>query len=232
VAHIRRIRLHPERYPTDEHHPFNLRVLRETPCLDVDAPVTFFVGENGSGKSSLLEAVCRKCGIHMWQGVHRTRYQYNPYEKRLHHYLSIEWANGHVPGSYFGSEVFQTFATSLDEWASTDPGLLKYFGGKSLVAQSHGQSLMSMFRARYKIKGLYLLDEPETALSPNTQLELVELIRRESAAGHAQFLIATHSPILMSCPEARIYTFDTTPVSELRYEDTEHYKVYKEFFGG
>ena len=109
----------------------------------------------------------------------------------------------HRPGSFFGSSVFQDFARILDDWASTDPGQLAYFGGKSLLTQSHGQSIMSFFKARYAIKGLYLLDEPETALSPRTQIELLDLLTTMSAAGHAQFIIATHSPILLSCPGAR-----------------------------
>jgi predicted ATPase len=88
---------------------------------------------------------------------------------------------------------------------------------------------MSFFRSRYRIKGLYLLDEPETALSPSSQIALVKLIREMSLAGHAQFIIATHSPILLACPEARILSFDSIPVREIAYEDTEHYKVYKAF---
>lgn len=90
------------------------------------------------------------------------------------------------------------------------------------VTQSHGQSLMSFFTARYQIKGLYLLDEPETALSPKSQLQLVRLLMDTSQAGHAQFIVATHSPILLGCPEARIYSFDHTPVKQVLYEETEH----------
>jgi predicted ATPase len=88
---------------------------------------------------------------------------------------------------------------------------------------------MSFFRSRYKIKGLYLLDEPETALSPKTQLELLKLLREMSRLGHAQFIIATHSPILLSCPGSVIYSFDHTSVKVIRYEDTDHYHIYKDF---
>jgi predicted ATPase len=88
---------------------------------------------------------------------------------------------------------------------------------------------MSFFRARYKIKGLYLMDEPETALSPKSQLELLKLLQEMSALGHAQFIIATHSPILLACPGSVIYSFDDSPVRTIRYEDTEHYQVYKNF---
>ncbi|MGZ3524596.1 MAG: AAA family ATPase, partial [Thermodesulfobacteriota bacterium] len=95
--------------------------------------------------------------------------------------------------------------------------------------QSHGQSIMSFFRSRYKIKGLYLLDEPETALSPKSQIELLKLLQEMSALGHAQFIIATHSPILMACPGSVIYSFDASPVKTIHYEETEHYKIYKDF---
>jgi predicted ATPase len=134
-----------------------------------------------------------------------------------------------VPGSFFGSSVFRDFARILDEWASTDPGQLAYFGGQSLLTQSHGQSVMSFFRARYAITGLYLLDEPETALSPRTQLALLDLLTKMGAAGHAQFLIATHSPILLSCPGATLYNFDQAPIAPILYEQTDHYKTYKAF---
>ena len=97
------------------------------------------------------------------------------------------------------------------------------------MTQSHGQSLMSFFRTRYRIKGLYLLDEPETALSPKTQVGLLNILQEMSQAGHAQFIIATHSPILLACPGAEIYSFDSSPVTQIEYEETEHYQIYKNF---
>jgi predicted ATPase len=103
------------------------------------------------------------------------------------------------------------------------------FRGKSLITQSHGQSLMSYFESRYQRKGLYFLDEPETALSPKSQVELLNLIVRESGKGHAQFVIATHSPILMACPQALIYGFDGPQIAAVKYEDTDHYRIYKAF---
>jgi predicted ATPase len=230
--HINSLSLIPENYPTKEHYPFDNKLFQQTRYLEFKTPVTFFVGENGCGKSTLLEALSRKCGIHMWNNIERVSYRLNRYEKLLHRYMDIDWANGPVPGSFFGSDTFKTFAECLDEWASSDPGLLKYFGGKSLMEQSHGQSLMSFFTSRYKIKGLYLLDEPETALSPKTELKLLKLIEETSRAGHAQFIIASHSPILLSCPGATIYNFEHAPVEEVFYEDTEHFQVYRDFILG
>ena len=158
-----------------------------------------------------------------------SRYNYNKYEASLHRYLKPDWTSGRVPGSFFGAQIFKDFASILEEWATSDPGQLELFGGKSLLTQSHGQSLMSFFKNRYKLKGLYLLDEPETALSPTTQLELLRLINENAGAGHAQFIIASHSPILLACPGANIYSFDQMPVGNVEYENTEHFKVYRDF---
>jgi predicted ATPase len=144
-------------------------------------------------------------------------------------YLETEWADGVVPGSFFSSQIFRNFAVLVEMWEADNPGQIDYFGGKSLVAQSHGQSIMSFFRSRYRIKGLYLLDEPETALSPKSQLELLKLLQEMSGLGHAQFIIATHSPILLACPGSVIYSFDHSPVKTIHYEDTEHYQIYKSF---
>jgi predicted ATPase len=227
--HLKTISLHPEKFPTREHYPFNLPIFHRTRQITFDAPVTFFVGENGTGKSTLLQALARASDIHIWQFEQGTRFTPNLFEDKFYHYVSIEWADGRVPGSFFGSAIFQHFAQMLDEWAATDPGQLKYFGGQSLMTLSHGQSLMSFFRARYKIKGLYLLDEPETALSPKSQLELLDILAKMGSAGHAQFVVATHSPILLACPGALIYSFDHAPVRPVQYEQTEHYQIYKSF---
>lgn len=227
--HIRSIVLETERYPTKDHYPFNLPLFSETRTLDFSSPVTLFVGENGSGKSTLLEAIATAAGIYIWRNSMTSRYLVNRYEAMLHRYLKVDWTNEKVPGSFFGSQIFKDFASILEEWATSDPGQLELFGGKSLISQSHGQSLMSFFRSRYKLKGLYLLDEPETALSPSSQLELLQLISENARAGHAQFIVATHFPILLACKEATIYSFDNMPVSPVKYEDTEHFRVYRDF---
>jgi predicted ATPase len=228
--YLESVTLHPEKYPAKEFYPFSLEIFNQTKTLTFDTRVTLFAGENGTGKSTLLKSICRACNIHIWQPQERTRYDVNKYEDSLPDYLDIKWANGPVPGSFFGSDIFKYFAQLVDEWAALTPDQLNYFGGKSLITQSHGQSLMSYFRNRYKIKGLYLMDEPETALSPKTQLELLDIINKTSKEGHAQFIIATHSPILLSCTDAKIYSFDSIPVKQVEYEETEHYKVYKDFF--
>jgi predicted ATPase len=227
--HLEHVRLKLQNCPTSDYYPFNLEILQETKKIDFKTPVTFFVGENGSGKSTLLKAMAEKCQIHIWHGSQRLRYGNNPYESQLHKFIDVKWQAGPVPGSYFDSELSHNFAQLLDEWAVSDPGLLDYFGGESLMSQSHGQSMMSFFKARYRFKGLYLMDEPETALSPRSQAELAKVLAEMSAAGHAQFIVATHSPILMACPQATIYNFDSIPVEIIDYETTQHFTVFRDF---
>jgi len=217
------------KFPDRQVYPFNLQVLQQTPRFTFRRPVTFFVGENGSGKSTLLTAITRRCGIHIWRGHDGRRVDNNPYEDQFHRWIEVSWNRGPVPGSFFASQMFQNFSKILDEWASTDPGLLDYFGGRSLMSQSHGQSILSFFESRFRVEGLYFLDEPETALSPRSQIELLNLIGRMSRAGHAQFLVASHSPILLACPDAEIFSLDAVPARPIAYEDTDYYRIYLNF---
>jgi predicted ATPase len=220
------------RFPTRAEYPFNLEIFQRTFSLEFDTPVTIFAGENGTGKSTLLKALCRKCNIYIWEGEGRRRCTYNPYEDMLDSALDIEWIEDTVPGTFFSPELFRHFSQLIDEWEEASPGLLDDFGGKSLLTQSHGQSCLSYFKSRFKIKGIHFLDEPEAALSPASQLEFVKVITEMSEAGIAQFFISTHSPIIMSCKQATIYSFDNTPMDRISYKNTPHYRIYKEFFSG
>jgi predicted ATPase len=227
--HISGITLHPEKYPCNRHYPFSLPIFNNVGQLTFETPVTFFVGENGTGKSTLLEAIALACHIHIWKKSQDARVEYNPYEKQLFKTIDVKWVNGKVPGSYFGSEIFNDFREIVDDWAASDPQQLKHFGGKSLVTQSHGQSMMSYFKSRYKIKGLYFLDEPETALSPKSQLEFLNMIEKNTRRGHAQFIIATHSPLLLAHANATIFSFDNDLIRLIEYKETDHYRIYKRF---
>jgi len=228
--HILKVGINSENYPTDRYYPFNIPVFRETSELVFRRPITFFVGENGSGKSTLLEAITRKCGIHIWDKPRRHVAHDNPYEARLADYITVTWANGGVPGSLFRAETFHDFADFLDDVALCDPGRLQYHGGHILNTLSHGEAILSYFAGRYHIRGLYLLDEPEAALSPASQVRFLKLLQRLEAVGHTQFIVATHSPILLAYPEAQIFNFDSPRIEEVVYEDTTHYKIYRQFF--
>ncbi len=229
--YITGVKLFTEHYPTNRFYPFSVPILRTTSQLTFRRPVTFFVGENGSGKSTLLEAITKKSGIHVWEKPKRHRAHENPYETRLADFIEIEWRNGErIKGSLFRAETFQDLADFLDDVAICDPGRLRYHGGHLLNTLSHGQSMLTYFSGRYDRKGLYFLDEPEAALSPASQVKFLKLLRDFSAEGKAQFIIATHSPLLLALPGAQIYSFDGRQIQEVSYEDTEHYRVYKQFF--
>jgi predicted ATPase len=193
-------------------------------------PVAVFVGENGTGKSTLLDAIARKCGIHIWDKPRRHLSHNNPYETHLSDYITVTWANGSVPGSLFRAETFRGFADFLDDVALCDPGRLKYHGGRILNTLSHGEAILSYFSGRYHIEGLYLLDEPEAALSPASQVKFLKILQQLEAGGLAQFIMATHSPILLAHPGAQVFSFDSSRIEEVEYEDTMHYRLYKQFF--
>ena len=225
VMHVQRLTLCPERFPAEKKYPFNLDVLKKTKSLVFSSPVTFFLGENGSGKSTFLRAMARCCGLHIWGGFDQKWRSEEP----LCEAMDVEWAGERTPGSFFSSQVFYNFARILDEWTESDTHMLDYFGGRSLVTLSHGQSLLAYFEARYRIPGLYLLDEPETALSPRSQLALLKILTRMSRAGHAQFIIVSHSPILLACAGAQLLSFNGPEVTVVEYEQTDYFRFYRDF---
>ncbi|MCE5298099.1 MAG: AAA family ATPase [Methanoregulaceae archaeon] len=227
--HISKVCLLHDSFPTSEQYPFNLEIFNKTDCIGFSRPVTFFIGENGTGKSTLLKAIARHCSIHIWEETGRIRRHYNRYEDDLFRYLKVEQDGDRIQGSFFASEIFRHFAEILDEWSVADPGSLDYFGSTSLVEKSHGQAHMTFFAHRFQRRGMYLLDEPENALSPKRQLELLKLFRHFTADGAVQFIIATHSPILLAYPDADIYSFDTVPIQRIEYEETDYYRIFRDF---
>jgi predicted ATPase len=228
--YITGVRINKDDFPTNRFYPFNIPAIQATLELTLRAPVVFFVGENGSGKSTLLEAITRKCGIHIWDKPPRHLAYNNPYENKLSSCLTITWINGQVAGSLFRAETFHDLADFLDDVALCDPGRLAYHGGRILNTLSHGEGILSYFGGRFDRKGLYFLDEPEAALSPTSQLKFLNLLQRFAAEGQAQFIIATHSPILLACPGAQIFSFDSAQIWEVGYEETSHYQIYRQFF--
>lgn len=203
--------------------PFNLKVFSQGIDLEFRTNVTFFVGENGSGKSTLLEAVAECCGFDS-QGGNRD-HNIAAFRERspLAQALSLSWLPKVTEGFFLRAESFYNFATYLDQVSN-----LRAYGGKSLHEQSHGESFLALFVNRFE-QGIYLLDEPEAALSPQRQLSFLKIIHDLETPGHAQFLIATHSPIILSYPGAALYSLDGDAVQPIAYSETEHYRVTRDF---
>jgi len=195
--------------------------------------VTFFVGENGSGKSTLLEAIAEQCGFSLRGGNRNhnlnTGHRFEGYESALAPHLHLGWTPRRInEGFFMRAESFFNFASYIDELAVDDRRIFQAYGGRSLHEQSHGESFLSLFNNQFE-SGIYILDEPEAALSPARILSFISVIHQLDKSGRAQFMIATHSPMLICYPSATIYQFDEDGVRETGYEDTEHFYLTKSF---
>lgn len=178
-------------------YPFSIPSIKSFDELNLRSNVTFFVGENGSGKSTLLEAIADKCDFNSAGGGRNNNYEVFASESELGHYIRLSWLPKISNGFFLRAESFYNFATYLDELE--DPENKKYdsYGGQSLHQQSHGESFLSLFLNRFNETAIYLLDEPEAALSPARQLTFLKIIHDLVENENSQFIIATHSPILL-----------------------------------
>lgn len=202
--------------------------------LDFHTPITFFVGENGTGKSTLMEAIAFKCGFNLLGGNRNHFYSQgedNQTAHRLANHLRIGWLPKVNQGFFLRAESFFNFASFIDDCAKGDADSLTPYGGKSLHEQSHGESFLALFRNKfgYNQREIYLLDEPEAALSPQRQLSFLKILLELAQTGRFQFIIATHSPILMSLPNASLLLFTEKGIGEENYHKTEHFRIMKAF---
>lgn len=233
--YIRSIKIEWEKTDPDVYYR-EIEALTSIKALDFQHNITFFVGENGSGKSTLLEAIAVAYGFNPEGGSVHYNFSSKDTHTDLWKYLRIvKGIRKAKDGFFLRAESFYNVATKMEELARTtaggsmmDPGFLSGYGGKSLHHQSHGESFLSIVQNRFRGDGVYILDEPEAALSPQRQLTLLLYIARLAKEG-SQFIIATHSPILLGMPDAGIYSFDDNSVSPISYEDAECYQVMEMF---
>ncbi len=234
--------------------PFNLPLVKNFDQLEFHSPVTFFVGENGSGKSTMLEAIGAGVKLATVGGDDVERDRTLDHARALGRRLKFSWASKTHRGFFLRAEDFFNFARRLQAMTKELQDLADSFDqdytgyalglakgaalgqrralieryGEDLDANSHGESFLRLFQSRFVPGGLYLLDEPEAPLSPQRQLALMALLK-EMVAQEAQFIIATHSPILMAYPDARIMSFDDHPVREVEYDNVEHVSLTRAF---
>lgn len=208
-----------------------LPIIKYFTTLEFQKPVSFLVGENGSGKSTLLEAIAVSYGFNAEGGTKNFNFSSKDTHSNLYEYLTV--VKGYKQpkdGFFLRAESFYNVASEIDRLdGDGGPSLYDSYGGKSLHQQSHGESFLSLVINRFRGSGIYLLDEPEAALSPARQLTLISRIDQLVKTG-AQFIIATHSPILMAFPDAEIFITDAQEkLRAVPYKETDHYKITKDF---
>jgi len=230
-AYLRSVQLLRESVPSFAEYPFSLPVIREMDRLALHPKVTYIVGENGMGKSTMLEGIAVAWGFNPEGGSLNFTFSTFASHSELHRHLRL--ARGiRKPrdGFFFRAESYYNLASSIEELdrEGGGPSIIDSYGGRSLHEQSHGESFFATFMNRFGGGGLYVMDEPEAALSPTRQLSMLarihELVRQGS-----QFIISTHSPILMAYPDAVIYQLGGSGIEEVALEETEPFRVTRQF---
>ena len=207
-----------------DEYPFNIPAIRGLKKLKFHPDVTFLIGENGAGKSTLIEAIALAMGFGAEGGTKNVQIKTADTVSPLYKHLKIKKSYKKPKDYYFlRAESFYNVATYMDK-----TGYLAGYGGKSLHERSHGEAFLETLTMKLRGKGFYLLDEPEAALSPNRQMAALSAIH-QLVLNESQFIIATHSPILLSYPRSNIILMDENGIQKIDYEDTEHYSITKQF---
>jgi predicted ATPase len=202
-------------------YPFDIPAVASLETLPFHPAVTFFVGENGSGKSTLIEAIAVAARFNPEGGTKNFRTAQRPSESVLHEYVRLSRSVRRETGGFFlRAETMFNVSTEAEQYGE--------YGWEDLHEKSHGEAFLWLAMNRFHGGGLYILDEPEAALSPQRQLALLARIHQLVSSG-SQLIISTHSPILMAYPRARILLLDVSGMREVQYEDTEHFSVTKAF---
>lgn len=228
---LRSIRLDEAKKPFPDEYPFSIPAVDGHFRIDFNRPVTIIVGPNGSGKSTILEAIATLCGFGRFGGGRNYFNKDANKDELLSRYLIPAWKPKVSRGFFSRSETFHSFIQQIDKIA-TDSGrdIYQGYGGKSLSERSHGEAYLSLFENRIGSEGIYILDEPEAALSPSRQLEFLRMLRRAEEKEFTQFIIATHSPLLMAYPESSLLHLTEKGILERPFQLTEHFKILQEFY--
>jgi predicted ATPase len=226
--YLREVSLKREKVLDETKYPFSIPAACHLDNLTFDPDVTFLIGENGAGKSTLLEAISIALGFNAEGGTKNFSFSTRASHSELHTCLRLVKSFQRPRDGYFlRAESFFNVATEierLDRERAFAPPIIDSYGGQSLHEQSHGESFLALMTHRFRGKGLYILDEPEAALSPKRQLLMLRRIR-QLVHQDSQFIIATHSPILLAYPNAKILLLNQNGYLPVNYEDTEHYQL-------
>lgn len=203
-------------------YPFNIPAVQAIESIKFDTPVTFLVGENGSGKSTIIESIAVAAGFDAEGGTKNYSFATVNTVSKLHESIGlIRGARKEKTGFFLRAESFYNVASEAER-------VEMQYGASSFHTQSHGESFLALANHQFKPNGLYILDEPEAALSPQRQLAFLTRMHDLASQG-SQFIVATHSPILLAYPNASIYELDQQGVSKVTYEETELYKLTLDF---
>jgi predicted ATPase len=221
--YIRSIELNRENVPSFSKYPFNLPAIRDLQSLSFHPKVTFIIGENGSGKSTILESIAVAYGFNAEGGTKNFNFSSRATHSNLSNYIKvIKGTKKSRTGFFLRAESFYNFSSNVD-----DLEVVNSYGGRSLHEQSHGESFLAVFLNKFTGEGIYILDEPEAALSPSRQMSMLTRMHELVKEG-SQFIIATHSPIIMAYPQAVIYQIKEG-FEQIDYKETEHYQVTQSF---
>ncbi len=231
-GYVTSFRLRRDSISSFDRYPFNIPAVRTLDRLELHPAVTFFIGENGSGKSTLLEALALRLNFNAEGGSKDHNFATHTTHSELHEFIAVERTFGRraTDGWFLRAESFYNLASEVEraEKDATQGPPFRAYGGRSLHAQSHGESFLALLSNRLQGGGIYLFDEPEAALSPQRQLSVLTLLHR-LVYHRSQLVIATHSPILLAYPHAHIYEFGEDGIRPVAYTDTEHYRITKDF---
>ena len=232
---LQEISLKRDKIENNRLYPFSIPAVDCLERLHFKSPVTFVVGENGSGKSTILEAIAIALGFNPEGGTKNFSFSSHSSHSELHEYIRLVKSPVKEKDGYFlRAESYFNVATNLEDLDSQPtyglslPPVKDSYGGVSLHEQSHGESFLALMLHRFGGNGLYLLDEPEAALSPMRQLAVLSRMK-QLVDNTSQFIIATHSPILLAYPDAKIFQLDGAGINQVSYQETEHYNVTKSF---
>ncbi|CAM4180341.1 AAA family ATPase [Lederbergia lenta] len=230
--YVRNVKLLRQNIPYINRYPFDLPAIQSLDVFDFHPQVTYLIGENGMGKSTLLEAIAIAAGFNPEGGTFNFNFSTHDSHSILEEYLRVvKGVRKPKDGFFLRAETYYNVATHIEklDQDSGGPRIIDHFGGTSLHEQSHGESFFAAFLNRFRGKGLYIMDEPEAALSPLRQLSMLSRIH-ELVQQDSQFIIATHSPVLMAYPNSIIYEFSQDGIQEKELEHTNHYLLLKQFF--